>query len=94
LRLIFVIASSRLADHDLTFAAEALGLITTVNVSLVVTVLQWLAGHKSPIVREGVVYGLARHTAASANARAVLARLARHDESSEVRTAAAEALED
>lgn len=90
-RLAALVAKGPLADHDLTYAAEALGLIADTN--LVVTILEPLTRHASPVVREGVIYGLSRHVTASAVARAALERLAAHDPSPGVRAAAAEALD-
>jgi hypothetical protein len=92
LRLVKLVATGELAEHDLTYAAEALGLIDDANTPMVVKVLAWLSHHHSPIVREGVVYGLGRLLARSRFAGQVLARLAK-DPSPEVRTAAVEALE-
>jgi HEAT repeat protein len=87
-----LVATGELAEHDLTYAAEALGLIDDANTPMVVKVLAWLSHHHSPIVREGVVYGLGRLLARSKFAGQVLAVLAK-DPSPEVRTAAVEALE-
>jgi len=90
-RLRALVAEGRLADHDLTYAAEALGLITDTN--LVAAVLVRLARHSSPVVREGVIYGLARHVSASPLVRAALEQLAANDPSPGVREAATEALD-
>lgn len=90
-RLIQLVAAQSLADHDLTFAAEALGFVP--DQAVVVAVLGWLAVHKSPVVREGVVYGLARHVTTSDAARAIVQQLAARDPSPGVRSSAEEALE-
>jgi hypothetical protein len=88
--LVGLITKHKLADHDLTFAAEALGLADT---AIAVAVLVRLTRHASPVVREGAVYGLARHVAASPEARRALELLAAEDASQGVRQAAAEAIE-
>jgi len=93
MQLISLVGNSALADHDLTFAAEALGFVEN-EPAAIITLLEWLGNHKSPIVREGVVYGLARHARTLKNARLLLEWMAQKDASPEVRAAAAEALED
>ena len=90
-RLVALVAKGRLADHDLTYAAEALGLVTDTN--SVAAVLVPLTRHASPVVREGVIYGLSRHVSASPVVRAALERLAADDPSPGVREAATEALD-
>lgn len=72
-------------DHDLTFAAEN---CTDVEILLV------LASHRSRLVREGVMYGLAKQLSGPSHATTdCLRRAAESDESPGVREAAAEALE-
>lgn len=87
-RLLALVLNGRLAEHDLTFAAEALG-----RVAAALPVLFALARDGSRLVREGAVYGLARHVR-HADVRAVLARMSKEDPSPGVRTAAAETLDD
>lgn len=92
--LIALVAKEHLAEHDLTFAAEALGSLA--DVSTAMKLLTGLARHSSAVVREGAVYGLSRHlsnsTAVSA-ARIALVRLSKDDPSPGVREAATEALD-
>jgi hypothetical protein len=92
LRLIEVVMSGTLADHDLTFAAEALGMIE--DRVTVVALLTWLSSHNSAVVREGVVYGLGRHAKDSYWARMTLERLKNSDPSPGVRRSAADAFEE
>lgn len=88
--LLALVLKGRLAEHDLTFAAEALGRVPE---ALSLPVLFALASDNSRLVREGAVYGLARHVR-NADVRAVLTRMSKEDSSPGVRTAAAEALDD
>lgn len=87
-KLIALVENGKLAEHDLTFAAEALGLIEGPPLALLGT----LARHSSALVREGAVYGLARHRS-SLLAQVPLERLAKSDPSPGVREAATEALD-
>ena len=78
----------KLQPHELTFIAEGLGKRSPPP-------LRWLAAlatHASPVVREGVVYGLAPH-AADYYAMSVLCWIAATDQNEHVRAAAQEALE-
>jgi HEAT repeat protein len=88
--LLALVLKGRLAEHDLTFAAEALG---RVDEALSLPVLFALARDSSRLVREGAVYGLSRHVR-NADVRAVLMRMSKEDPSPGVRTTAAEALDD
>jgi len=90
-RLITLIERGRLADHDLTFAAEALGRVA--DASAAIAVLRKLTHHDSPVVREGAVYGLSRHVRSYPDARSAVATLASNDSSPGVRAAAIEALD-
>ncbi|HET9893209.1 MAG TPA: hypothetical protein VFQ42_22215 [Mycobacterium sp.] len=74
----------RIPPHDLTFVAERLGARQPAQLGY----LRTLARHASPIVREGVVYSMAK-----AGARADLERVANTDEEALIRSIAAEALE-
>lgn len=90
-RLVALVVEHRLADHDLTFAAEAVGSIA--DRAKAVEVLLPLLQHASPLVREGAVYGLSRHLGWHEWARARLEFVAQEDPSPGVRDAAREALE-
>ena len=92
-RLLALVAEDRLAEHDLTFAAEALGLIE--NSSLATELLERLTRHSSALVREGAVYGLAMHPdlARPGPVRAAVEQLVQDDPSPGVREAATEALD-
>lgn len=76
----------KLAPHELTFIAEALGRRQPPPLRWIVL----LAGHTSAVVREGAVYGMALHAERCA---AVLQAIAMSDPNEHVRNAAREALE-
>lgn len=78
---------TRLQPHEITFIAEDLGARSPPPLRY----LTVLARHASSVVREGVVYGLARHASAPSASAALLALL--NDLSTDVRVAAREALE-
>ena len=88
--LLDVIASGELRPTLLTFAAEIAG--THLPSSDVVPTLLNLLEHQDSSVREGAVYGLAKH--AGQNIDAALRLLMTSDPSPGVREAAAAALED
>ncbi len=88
--LLQLISENRLEPADLTFAAEIAGRIGTS--AEVAKTLRGLLAHPSAVVREGAIYGLANHLDDSL--RAALGRLASHDASPAVRTAAAGALDE
>lgn len=80
--------SRKLSPEVLTFIAEGLGRRNPPP-------LRWLrvlANHPAPVVREGVVYGLAPHLD-HIMVREVIKRIAYGDDHPAVRTAAQEALE-
>jgi hypothetical protein len=79
-----------LAPHDLTFAAEALGSIADEDLAAA-TLLPLLEQRVPGIVREGVIYGLARLTH-RADARAGLQRVVDSDPDRVLREAAEDAL--
>jgi hypothetical protein len=77
----------KLQPYQLTFIAEDLGKRRPPP-------LRWLcilSAHPSPVVREGVVYGMAAHFG-DPRVRDALERMATRDENPEVRVAATEAL--
>ena len=74
---------------DLTFAAEELGCADHGEEAR--TLLLELVAHKSPLVREGAVYGLTCHVQHE-NVRAVLLKLVDGDPNPGVRVAADEVL--
>jgi len=78
----------RLEPYELTFIAEALGKRTPPPLRY----LSALAGHASPLVREGAVYGLAPH-ASNYYVMGMLCWIAATDPNPMVRDAASEALE-
>lgn len=90
--LIRLLEHGGLEPPDLTFAAEAAGAIT--DSAIAVSALLKLVQSDSPLVREGAVYGLAKHVPTSAEAMAELIRLAAEDPSSGVRLASQEELDD
>lgn len=80
-----------LTNPQLSFAAEAAGLIS--DTRLVVAVLAKLArSHPSAPVREGAIYGLEKHLISSDEARSTLREAAEADVSPAVRAAARDAL--
>ncbi len=74
---------------DLTFALEMIGARHD-SARVRATLLPYLS-HPDPIVREGAIYGIARHL--DDDTRAALGRMAESDDSGEIRTTAREALE-
>jgi HEAT repeat protein len=88
--LLGLITNGRLDPADLTFAAEIAGRLR--DDGAVRRALVPLLSHPEAVVREGAVYGLARHLDASV--RTILERLAAGDASAAVRTAAADALDE
>ena len=86
--LLDLIESGTLEPTLLTFAAEYAGISS--DSTHVTRVLLPLLDHEKPYVREGALYGLARHR--TADALNGLARIASTDAVSEVREIAAEAL--
>ena len=87
--LALIVSRGLLNPAKLTYAAEILG--STAERSLVVSTLLPLLRHSSPVVREGVVYGLAPHLSPEVITR--LRAVAEHDPSPAVRTTAREALD-
>lgn len=78
----------KLQPHDLTFLAEQLGKRDPAPIRW----LELLAGHQSPLVREGAVYGLALNIERKI-VRLILDSMSVLDPCQEVRNAAMEALE-
>ena len=74
---------------ELTFAAEAVGMLS--DSEAVRAALMPLLGHSIALVREGAIYGLARHL--NDSVMAALRELAQSDPSPGVREAAAELLQ-
>lgn len=87
--LVVLLVSNMLRPSDLTFAAEAAGQIS--DSEMVRAPLLALLNHEAALVREGAVYGLARHL--SAEVRTRLQEVAGNDPSPGVREAARETLE-
>jgi HEAT repeat protein len=87
--LLKLIASGRLRPTDLTFAAEIAGQLQ--NSTHVRAVLRRLLAHADALVREGAIYGLARHV--DPPVREELRHLASSDPSPAVRQAAADTLD-
>lgn len=90
LELLALIESGCLAPEDLTFAAESAGDIK--DRAAAIPVLLGLIGHRSALVREGMVYGLTKDVSRDMNVRSAICSLADHDVSPGVREAAIEAL--
>jgi hypothetical protein len=88
--LLELIRGGTLEYYDLTFAAEIAGRIA--DHSAVVQVLMPLLDHPEPVVREGAIYGLARHVIAEVIER--IRDIAANDNSPGVRKAARGLLED
>jgi HEAT repeat protein len=88
--LLGLIISGRLDPADLTFAAEIAGRLR--DDGAVRRALVPLLSHPEAVVREGAIYGLARHL--DAGVRTLLERLAAADPSAAGRTAAADALDE
>ncbi len=86
--LLALLHSSRLSSSDLTYAAEIAGTIS--DSALVRPILAALLEHPQSVVREGAVYGLARHLDAGIRSR--LQAIAASDPSRGVRTAAQDTL--
>ncbi len=80
--------TARLQPSDLTFLAEQLGRRSPPPLRW----LELLTWHRSPLVREGAVYGLAPHVTVP-GVLLVLRSIATADPSQGVRDAAREALE-
>jgi hypothetical protein len=89
-RLVDLLSSGTLTVPELSFASEAVGMVT--DELLAVTALLPLLRHQAPPVREGAIYGIERHLEQSEEARAVLREIASTDSSPAVRRAAADAL--
>src|SRR5205823_5849541 len=87
-RLIALIRSGSLRPSQLTFAADAVGSISDRSQAL--GVLRDLVEYPSAVVREGVVYGLARLEVEEAVA--LLRRMAQSDPSQSVRQVAADSI--
>jgi len=81
-----------LAPYDLTFAAEHAGYILTLDAERVTSALIPLLDHESSMVREGALYGLARHPSDDVIER--IRRCASNDPSETIRSVAADVLED
>ena len=91
LALLELMQGGALTNPQLSFAAEAAGLIS--DAQLVIGALAGLArSHPSAPVREGAIYGLEKHLADSDEARSVLRDVAQADVSPAVRAAARDAL--
>lgn len=90
LELLAMIESGCLAPEDLTFAAECAGDIQ--DRAAAIPVLMGLLGHASPLVREGVIYGLTVDVDKDLRVRTAICEAADRDESPGVRSAAVEAL--
>lgn len=88
--LLKLLASRRLRPTDLTFAAEIAGQLT--DSTEVRRILHPLLTHADALVREGAIYGLARHIDPAL--RQDLTRLTSSDPSPAVRQAAADTLDD
>mgnify|MGYP007071587490 CR=1 FL=1 len=88
-RLVRSLTDGSLPDTLLTFAAEIAG--EALPSAEVVPALRELLAHASPLVREGAIYGLARHP--SAELRTRLRAIAEADSSPGVRSAAEDVLE-
>lgn len=78
----------KLQPHELTFIAEALGKRQPPPLRWLIT----LARHASPLVREGVIYGLAPH-ARLLGVRDVLRTIAEDDKNLTIRECAREVIE-
>lgn len=89
-RLLVALTSSELKPTLLTFAAEIAG--ARLPASEVVPVLLTLLSHTDSAVREGAIYGLARHPGRHIDT--ALLKLATEDPSPGVREAASATLED
>jgi hypothetical protein len=87
-QLVRLLLSKRMPVSDLTFAAEIAGRIDDSN--MVRPVLLGLLAHPDSVVREGAIYGLARHVDAAVASK--LRRLADMDLSAAVRSAASDLL--
>ena len=87
--LLKLIASNQLRPTDLTFAAEIAGRLS--EPSEVRAILRPLLSHTDALVREGAIYGLARHVDPAV--REEISKLASFDPSPAVRQAAADILD-
>ena len=88
--LLRLIQSGALRAADLTFAAEAAGTIE--DPEGVRAVLRALLAHPSAVVREGAIYGLARHL--NGEMRTALLQLTASESSPGVSSAIRDVLED
>lgn len=91
-RLAQLVREGGIPDPLLTFAAEELGSIPDVEQAL--GALKCVLEHPKSYVREGAIYGLARLSATSRWAQAVLASVAKRDPDPELRLIAAELIDD
>lgn len=87
-QLVRLLLSKKMPISDLTFAAEIAGRIN--DSSKVRPVLLGLLAHPDPVVREGAIYGLARHVDAVVVSE--IRRLVASDLSPAVRSAASDFL--
>ena len=90
--LISIIRENRAPDSRLTFAAEILGRDVPTPAAAI-ALLEILQDHRSPLVREGAVLGLAHHLD-GIGVRQSLRAAAEGDPSLGVKRAAAEVLDD
>ena len=90
MQLLALIAARQMPPFILTFAAEIVGRRCDDSAAVRAALLP-LLDYPSSVVREGAIYGLARHL--DDDARAQLARVAAADPSFAVRAVAAEAIE-
>src|SRR5437762_9621830 len=88
-RIINIVKNGKLPPSELTFAAEAIGILSDSN--LVRSVLVPLLKNPSAIVREGVIYGLTNHC--NEEVIKLLEEISQNDPSPAIRTAASEAIE-
>ena len=88
-KLITLMAQSKLDDVDLSIAIEMAG--SVLKTEMIVPHIDKLLHHPSPLVREGAIYGASYHLTPSIKKK--LLYLSRHDESEGVREAATDILE-
>lgn len=91
IQLVGLIEDGVMDDAELTFAAEALG-DAEESRDVVVDTLLKLSKHKSPLVREGAVYGLEGHVDMD-KAYLRLIEMATNDDSPGVRDSALDAMQ-
>jgi HEAT repeat protein len=89
-RLLWLVQGGSLRPSQLTFAAEAVGLLS--DSKAVRRVLVPLLGHPEAVVREGAIYGIANHLDEETTKR--IKAIAATDSSPGVRQAASESLDD